>query len=123
MKTQSAKSKGRKLQQFCRDFLTRLFNWEEGDIRSQSMGSSGIDCPMSPRARQDFPFSLECKNTKKFPSIGALQQSYYNKAHNTLPCVVWKPHGKNPSESIIYFNFEDFAAFWKEKNAKEETTS
>jgi hypothetical protein len=118
MKTSSAKAKGRALQQYCRDFLSGLFDWSDGDVESRSMGSAGVDLMMSPRARKDFPFSIECKNTKKFPSIGALNQSYANSNKGTLPCVVWKPFGKGVSESIIYFRFEDFATTWKEVNAK-----
>lgn len=120
MKTQSAKAKGRKLQQFCRDYLSQLFGWEDGDVESRPMGSGGTDLMLSPRARQDFPFSVECKNTKKFPSVSALNQSYANHRIGTLPCVVWKPFGKSTSESIIYFNFEDFSRFWKEQNATEK---
>ena len=121
MRPQSRKSKGRVLQQFVCNFLQMLYTWADGDIESRPMGSGGVECMMSPKARYDFPFSIECKNWKSFPSIAALKQASHNKKEHTLGCVVWKPPGKNPSESIIYFNFEEFAAFWKE-HTKEDLT-
>lgn len=115
MKPQSAKAKGRKLQQHACRYLAQLFGWEDGDAESRSMGSGGVDVMLSPKARSAFPFSLECKNTKKFPSTKALFQAYDNEKPGTIACVMWKPPGKPASESIVYFNFEDFAKFWKEK--------
>ena len=113
MKSQSRKSKGRELQKFVANFLKVLYTWREGDAESRPMGSSGVDIMMSPKARDEFPFSIECKNWKAFPSLPALEQSDHNKYADTLASVVWKPKGKGMSESIIYFNFEEFSAYWK----------
>ena len=79
---------------------------------SRPMGSGGIDVMLSPHARDSFPFSIECKNTKLFPSLAALSQSEANAIRGTLPAAVWKPPGKGMDKSIIYFNFEDFVDFW-----------
>jgi len=116
MKTSSAKNKGRILQQYICKFLTELFVWGEGDAESRSMGSAGIDVMLSPEARADFPFSIESKNTKSFPSLAALNQAVYNVKTGTLPGVVWKPPGKGMNQSIIYFSFEEFSMFWKKEN-------
>ena len=120
MKTASCKNKGRLLQQHLAKVLKVLYNWREGDCESRPMGSGGVDLMMSPKARDEFPFSIESKNWKAFPSLAALKQSGANKYDDTLPCVVWKPKGKGMSESIVYFNFEDFAAFWKQHMEKTE---
>ena len=118
MKPQSAKNKGRKLQQFVAAVIKNIFNLGEGDAESRPMGSAGVDIMSSPKAREKFPFSIECKNTRSFPSLKALNQSYVNEMPATLGCVVWKPPGKPMSESIIYFNFEDFATFWKKEKGE-----
>ena len=113
MLTSSAKGKGRALQQHVCRTLTEIFEWDEGDAESRSMGSQGVDVILSPRARRDFPFSIECKNTKIKPTTKAHKQAAYNKYKNTLPGVVWKPHGKPFSDSVITFNLAEFAAFYK----------
>jgi hypothetical protein len=116
MKPQSAKAKGRKLQQWIAQRITEIFKLEEGDVESRPMGSGGVDLMMSPAARRKFPFSIESKNTKKFPSIKALQQSNVNIYSETLAGVCWKPPGKGPEETIIYFNLEEFMEFWRKMN-------
>jgi hypothetical protein len=115
MKTSSAKAKGRNLQKHICKVITKIFKLGEGDVISRPMGSQGTDCHMSPKARANFPFSIECKNTKLFPSLAALIQSKANTVKGTLPGVVWKPPGKGMDQSIIYFNFEEFTEFWAEK--------
>ena len=47
MKTQSAKAKGRKLQQWIRDQLIEKLLVDEQDVESRSMGASGEDLIMA----------------------------------------------------------------------------
>lgn len=108
MKTSSAKQKGRDLQKHVVKVIVNMFNLGEDDCVSRPMGSSGVDIMMSPLCQVVVPFSIECKNTKKFPSLSALKQSKANKYHGTIPAVVWKPPGKGMNEAIIYFNLEEF---------------
>lgn len=92
MKTQSAKGKGRKLQQHIRDRIYHYFpELEEGDVESRPMGSGGVDIMMSPKARRLCPLSIEAKNTKDRPGKGEFEQSEYNAYKDTLPVVAWKP--------------------------------
>ena len=51
MKTQSAKAKGRKLQNWVRDKLIELLSVHEEDVESRSMGASGEDLIMAQTAR------------------------------------------------------------------------
>ena len=62
MNTQSAKAKGRKLQQWVRDAIISACNLQADDVQSRSMGAGGEDIMLSPTARAEFPFSIECKN-------------------------------------------------------------
>ena len=65
MKTQSAKAKGRKLQQWVRDQIIEQLEVHPEDIESRSMGAGGEDLIMARAARQKFPYSVECKNVEK----------------------------------------------------------
>ena len=68
MKTQSAKAKGRRLQQWFRDLLVSKLGIHKEDIESRSMGAGGEDLIMARSARQKFPYSIECKNQEKIIS-------------------------------------------------------
>ncbi len=120
IKTQSAKSKGRKLQQFVASLITEVLGLEEGDVVSRPMGSGGVDILMSPHARSKFPVSIEAKNTKRMPSVRELKQARANAYPGTLSAVVWKPFGKEYSESMIIFNMQEFVSFWSELVKEEE---
>ena len=69
MKTQSAKAKGRKLQQWVRDQIIEQLEVHPEDIESRSMGAGGEDLIMARAAREKFPFSVECKNVEKLSLI------------------------------------------------------
>lgn len=74
---------------------------------------------MSPAARKKFPFSIECKNTKTFPSLAALRQAEHNsKGYN--PAVCWKPPGKGFDDTIIYMKLDSFLKLWRNTLDKEE---
>lgn len=76
MRPQSAKAKGRRLQQFVRDAYLRVFpSLEPDDVRSTSMGASGEDILLSPAARALIPFSTECKNVEKINIWAAIKQA------------------------------------------------
>jgi hypothetical protein len=63
MRPQSAKAKGRKLQQITRDLILELNpELSKDDVRSTSMGAGGEDVLLSPKAREFVPFQIENKN-------------------------------------------------------------
>ena len=78
MKTQSAKAKGRKLQNWVRDKLIELLSVHEEDVESRSMGASGEDLIMAQTARKKFPYSIECKNQERINIWNAYQQADTN---------------------------------------------
>ena len=61
MKTQSAKAKGRKLQQWVRDQIIEQLEVHPEDIESRSMGAGGEDLIMARAARQKFPLVLNVR--------------------------------------------------------------
>ena len=95
MKPQSAKAKGRKLQQWVRNRLIEELEIHPEDIESRSMGAGGEDLIMARAARQKFPFSLECKNVEKLNVWDAYEQACAN-AGEYEPLVVMKKNNKKP---------------------------
>lgn len=95
MKAQSAKAKGRRLQQWVRDKLIEMLEVHPEDIESRSMGAGGEDLIMARAARQKFPHSIECKNVEKLNIWEAYEQASAN-CGDYEPIVVMKKNGKKP---------------------------
>ena len=95
MKTQSAKAKGRKLQQWVRDQLIEQLDVHPEDIESRSMGAGGEDLIMARAARQKFPFSVECKNVEKLNVWESYSQAVEN-SKDYEPVVVIKRNNHKP---------------------------
>lgn len=95
MKTQSAKAKGRRLQQQVRDaILTKFSILEPDDVKSTSMGAGGEDVQLSPAARKLVPFNIECKARAKIAIYEWFEQA---KGHGQLsPCLIVKADRKDP---------------------------
>ena len=116
IKPQSGKAKARLQQQRIAKTLSAIFGWEDGDCTSRPMGSPGVDLIMSPKAKKEFPFSVEAKKTKKAPGVAELEQAKANAYSGTTGVVVWSPHGT--SKLILSIDLEDLAKLWKVTNAK-----
>jgi hypothetical protein len=115
IKTQSAKGKGRRLQNYVRDLILAKFPWlQEGDVDSCSMGSSGVDIQMSPLGRRTIPVSIECKKTRKHPGVAEMKQAAANTYGMTIPAVVWCPHGAGHAKSMITFELDEFLEWYKD---------
>ena len=96
MKPQSAKAKGRKLQQWVRDLILESFpSLEADDVRSTSMGAGGEDVQLSPAARKLFPYSVECKSVEKLNVWGAYEQAEANSGEHE-PLLIMKKNRKKP---------------------------
>lgn len=111
MRPQSAKAKGRRLQQETRDRLLATFpSLEPADVRSTSMGASGEDLLLSPAARRLIPFSIECKNQEALNIWKALEQA----VREHPPLLVFK---RNGSEVYAALPFDSFLALLKTQGA------
>ena len=95
MKTQSAKAKGRRLQQWFRDLLVSKLGIHKEDIESRSMGAGGEDLIMARSARQKFPYSIECKNQEKINIWESYKQANEN-SKDYEPVVVLKRNKHKP---------------------------
>ena len=95
MKTQSAKAKGRRLQQWVRDLLIEKLEVHPEDIESRSMGAGGEDLIMARAAREKFPYSIECKNQESINIWKSYEQAKEN-AGDYEPIVVLKRNNTKP---------------------------
>jgi signal recognition particle subunit SEC65 len=95
LKTQSKKSKGRRLQKWVREQLIEKLNIHEEDIESRSMGAGGEDLIMARAAREKFPYSIECKNQEKLNIWESYKQASDN-AGKYEPIVVIKRNNQKP---------------------------
>ena len=105
MKPQSAKNKGRKLQQWIRDLILQFFHeLEEDDVQSRSMGAGGEDIILSPIARGKLPYAIEAKNQERVNIWSAYDQAEEN-SRGFIPAVVIKRNGHKP---LVVMSAEDW---------------
>jgi hypothetical protein len=112
MRPQSAKAKGRRLQQWVRDQLIEHLEVHPEDIESRSMGAGGEDLIMARDARSKFPFSIECKNQEKLNIWDAYDQACANSG-DYEPIVFIKRNGKKP---LVVLDAEYFIRSKKNDN-------
>lgn len=111
MKAQSAKAKGRRLQQWVKKKLLQYLPLTPRDVRSTSMGAGGEDVLLSEKAYNLFPYSVECKNVEKVNVWEAYKQAG---SHNSgEPLVIIKRNGTNP---LAIVDAEYFIKLHKEGN-------
>ena len=119
MRPQSAKAKGRRLQQQFRDLLIEELGIHPEDIESRSMGAGGEDLIMARAAREKFPFSIECKNVEKLNVWEAYNQAKENSTPSRLsgnayePLVVMK---KNNHKALVVLDAEKFVEICQKLN-------
>ena len=109
MKTQSAKAKGRRFQQWVRDKLVESLGIHPEDIESRSMGAGGEDLIMARAARAKFPYSIECKNQESVNVWKAFEQANENSG-DYQPIVVIK---RNKSRPLVLIDAEYFVELHK----------
>ena len=112
MRPQSAKAKGRRLQQQFRELLIEELGIHPEDIESRSMGAGGEDLIMARAAREKFPYSIECKNVEKLNVWEAYKQAEEN-SKDYEPVVVMK---KNNHKTLVVLDAEYFVKIHKDFN-------
>jgi hypothetical protein len=114
VKPSSAKSKGRLLQQWVvKQLLSLGSGLTEDDLRSTSMGATGVDVLMSSAAKKQFPISVECKNIAAFAGYKFLEQSEFNAKNGEQPIAVVKANRKKP---IVLVDAEYFFQLVRKAN-------
>jgi len=109
MNTRSRKNKGKNLQNKIRDILIDEFGLTEEDVKSTTMGESGVDVQLSKEAKKVFPFSIECKNQEKLNVWSSMNQAESNKG-DLMPLLVFK---RNRTKTYCMLEFEDLIKIMK----------
>lgn len=113
MKTSSAKAKGRRLQQWVRDQVIGVFKeLTIYDVKSTTMGESGLDVQLSGKARELFPYAVECKNCETTSPWKWYDQASYN-CENLEPIVIFKKNGRDP---VVLMDAKKFIELVGEKH-------
>ncbi len=105
MTPQSAKAKGRRLQQQVAEEIRQKFNLSVNDVKSIPMGSQGCDIWLSTKALEFFPFSIECKNVERLNVVQAFEQARANMMEGYPPIVI---HSRNRGEVLVTLRLRDF---------------
>lgn len=111
MKPQSAKAKGRKLQQWFTNLICEALGLDREDLESRPMGSQGEDIIMGKQSRQVFPYSIECKNQESVNVWKAYAQAEEN-CKDYEPLVVIK---RNRSKPLVLVDAEHFVGLFKKE--------
>jgi len=102
----SRKQKARLLQQRVRDAILAKFpQLTERDVKSTSMGDSGVDVKLSQAAVDLFPFSVEAKAQESVSLWSWWKQAVTNTEKGTKPLLVIK---KSREEPLAVMRFSDF---------------
>lgn len=106
LKTSSAKSKGRKLQQWLAALLIEAANdcgisLTAKDIRSTPSSVSGPDIQMSEAATKVFPFDFECKNEANPQNIYGRYFKFQEK-HKLPTIAVFKKTNRSKSSDPLF---------------------
>ena len=116
MKTRSAKNKGKKLQNDVRDMILKNSPTLEKDldVKSTTMGEQGEDIQLSAKARQLYPFSIECKSKAAQAFYKDLDQAAKNCPVGCEPMLVAKANFRKP---VVIIDADWFFNNWKPNEA------
>ena len=105
MITKSRKAKGRRLQNFVRDKILKVFkHLKKEDVQVALMSQQGPDIKLSRIAKRLVPYQFECKNQEKINIWESLKQSEENSG-DYPPVLVFK---RNRSKTYVVLEIEDF---------------
>jgi hypothetical protein len=105
MQTRSAKAKGRKLALWVVNKIRSLFDLPEEDVVATNSGVPGIDVQLSNKAREFFPYSVECKNYARIAIYQWWDQAVANQGELT-PLLVVKANRREPLVILSWDTFE-----------------
>lgn len=118
MKTSSAKAKGRNLQKRVRDAILEAYpNLSDRDVRSTSMGASGVDVTLSQVAVEQFPYSVECKSRARMAIYEFWDDTVDNVAPGTHPLLVIKMNHRDPLAVVSLEHFMELQNACKKSNS------
>lgn len=120
---QSNKAKGRNLQRFVAEKLSKISGipWgreDEMEIQSRPMGQAGADIILRGEAAKRFPYAFECKSGESFQLVKTIEQAREN-ATDKRPWVIVHRRKKfrNP---IVMMDWDTFEKLISDKEEPED---
>lgn len=116
---QSAKAKGRNLQQWACKKIAEVTGFEYGSVKdgdfpisSRPMGQNGTDVRLENQVLKVFPFSVECKAQESWGVHSWIEQAKANQLKNTDWIVIAKRKREKP---VVILDAETFFNLLKTK--------
>jgi hypothetical protein len=111
IKISSAKAKGRNLQKWVCDKISKLiklsYGYEDDKLISpRIMGQGGVDVVLRGEALKKFPYSVECKNQESWSIPAYIRQAKKNKLPNTDWLLILKK--KEFQKPVVILEAEKF---------------
>lgn len=106
MKTSSAKAKGRNLQKYICSCILKFFPAIPIlDVVSRPMGSQGTDILLSAKAKEFFPYKVECKNQEAFANVYKAFEQAVSQKEDGEPLLIIK---RNRTKPLAIMDFDHF---------------
>lgn len=102
-KIASRKNKGRYLQKWVRDKILHYLGTflTKDDVRSTSMGASGVDVQLSAAAKTFLPYSIECKNAERINVWKAYEQANSNRTPDANHALLFIKKNKHKPLAVV----------------------
>jgi hypothetical protein len=110
----SRKAKGRRFQQEIAFRIGKLLGMDVGQderIASREMGQSGTDIRLIGRAKELFPFSIECKNQESWGIHSWISQAKANLEKDTHWLLFCK---RNRQKPVVIMDTETFFELYEQ---------
>lgn len=121
MRPQSAKAKGRRLQQKIAQSIVDAFpHLEPDDAVSTSMGCGGMDVRLSPLAQRTIPLAIECKNQERLNVWACLEQAEKNTPDGMDSCLIFS---RNHARTYAVLPWETVVRLYQARHQLESSTS
>ena len=113
MRPQSAKAKGRRLQQWVGKQISKLIDRPFGpdeEIASREMSQSGTDIRLVGKAKKLFKYDIECKNCEKWSIFKWIEQAKSNTDKGRDWLIVAK---RNRMDPVVMMDWKAFVKLFK----------
>ena len=114
MKTSSKKAKGSRLQKWVANQISRVTGYACGKdkhIASRESSQPGTDIRLVGEVREDFPFSIECKNQETWNIHDWIKQAQDNQEPNMDWMLI---ASRNRCKKYVIMDALEFFAYWKD---------
>jgi len=108
-RVRTGKAKGRRLQKYVAGKISEMTGISMGkdrDIESREMGQAGVDIKLYGKAKELFPYAIECKNAQNWSFKGYIKQARDNNTDGWDNWLLFV--GKNHFKPIVLMEADLF---------------